>query len=106
MPLTAMKQLILLLALVVPAGLSIDMAVFCEWAGCITGAAGAFTIAQNRWWSKYAFIPYLASNAFWIGYGLITGTAGIVVMQACFTYTSLMGIRNWITRPQQQPATP
>lgn len=69
------------------------------WAGCIAGAAGALLLATKCSEAKWGFVLFLASNACWLGYGLITGAYGMVVMQLAFTATSLVGIWNWILAP-------
>jgi len=67
-----------------------------EWLGCITGVAGAFLLALNNEWSGWGFVVFLISNVFWITYGIITRTPGLITMQVVFTATSILGIYQWM----------
>lgn len=42
------------------------------------------------------FVLFLLSNVAWIVFGLLSHTTGMVVMQAGFTLTSLMGVWRWL----------
>ena len=66
------------------------------WAGALTGVIGAGMLAVNAAWSGWGFVAFLASNVFWTAHGLATRTFSLVVMQAAFTATSLLGIYRWL----------
>lgn len=72
------------------------MVVYLEWIGCAFGALGALLLALNKPYSGWGFVAFLASNGCWIGFGLATGAAGLVSMQAVMTATSLLGIYRWM----------
>jgi uncharacterized membrane protein YhhN len=68
---------------------------FLEWLGCATGLLGAGLLALKRPCSRWGFVSFLISNFCWIGYGYITHTSSIVLMQLGFTATSLVGVWSW-----------
>jgi len=70
-----------------------------EWLGCALGIAGALALALNRPWSGLGWILFVASNACWISFGLLTGAMGLVTMQIAMTGTSVLGIYRWLIRP-------
>jgi hypothetical protein len=67
-----------------------------EWIGALTALAGTTMLALHAAWSGWGFGLYLISNLCWIGYGMKTRTFSIVVMQAGFTVTSLLGLYCWM----------
>ncbi len=67
-----------------------------EWGGCALGLLGALLLSINTRVSRWGWIAFLASNFAWIGYALSTGAYGLLLQQAGFTVTSLIGIRRWI----------
>jgi len=67
-----------------------------EWAGCAAGLLGSLLVAMNNRLSGWGFVVILVSNVLWIAFGLVTGTIGLVVMQAGFMATSLLGIYRWL----------
>ena len=67
-----------------------------EWAGSLTGLAGAGLLAMNTAWSGYGFLAFLISNLCWIAYGRMAGAKGLITMQLGFTVTSLVGIWRWL----------
>lgn len=71
-----------------------------EWVGAIGGGAGALLLAFNNRWSGYGFVLFLASNAAWMTYGVMTHTFGMVTMQIVCTGTSLLGIWRWLVKPR------
>ena len=71
-----------------------------EWVGAIGGCAGALLLAFNNRWSGYGFVLFLASNAAWMTYGVMTHTFGMVTMQIVCTGTSLLGIWRWLVKPR------
>lgn len=67
-----------------------------EWAGSITGLAGATLLAMNTKISRYGWLFFLASNGLLITFSLLGGHKGLLLMQCGFTLTSLLGIfRTW-----------
>ena len=67
-----------------------------EWAGCVVGLLGACLVAMNNRLSGWGFVAFLVSNVLWIAFGVATGATGLVVMQAGFTATSLLGVYRWL----------
>lgn len=70
-----------------------------EWAGCITGIAGALLLALHSQWSGWGFVFYLTSNAFWIAFGVKKNVRGLIAMQLAFTATSMLGVWKWLIAP-------
>lgn len=70
-----------------------------EWSGCVLGVLGALLLATNTRVSKYGWVAFLASNGFWIAYGIMSGAYGVLVMQSVFTVTSAIGLWRWLLRP-------
>lgn len=52
-----------------------------EWLGCIFGVLGALLLALNNRSSGWGWVAFLVSNAFWLTFGLVTDTRGLVAMQ-------------------------
>ncbi len=69
-----------------------------EWLGCIFGVLGALLLALNNRSSGWGWVAFLVSNAFWLTFGLVTDTRGLVAMQLVFSATSLLGIYRWLLR--------
>jgi hypothetical protein len=67
-----------------------------EWAGCATRLYRAAMLALNNRYSGWGFVLFLVSNVAWIFFWLLSHAAGMVVIQAGFTATSLMGIWKWL----------
>jgi hypothetical protein len=67
-----------------------------EWSGCGIALIGAYLLAHKTDYTGYGFIFYLLSNVLWMVYGIITRAWGMIVMQVGFTYTSLLGVYNWL----------
>ena len=70
-----------------------------QWAGCGTGVLGAILLATKTKWSGYGFLLFLASSVFWMAYGVVTHTEGLITQQVVFTLTSLAGIWKWLVEP-------
>jgi len=66
-----------------------------EWLGCITGVIGSALLAANTTVSRWGFVWYLASNACWIAFALMTAAWGLLTMQIVFTAVSLIGVLRW-----------
>jgi len=68
-----------------------------EWAGSLTGLAGAGLLALNLpAISGYGFIAFLASNICWIVVGRQRRMIPLLLMQLGFTATSLLGLYRWL----------
>ena len=63
-----------------------------EWAGTVFGVLGAGLLALNLRYSGWGFVAFLLSSLCWIGYGVLTGAQGLIVMQGVFMITSVLGI--------------
>jgi hypothetical protein len=66
-----------------------------EWTGCTFGLLGAFLLATNTRFSGWGFVAFLVSNAAWIGFAAALGAGGLLMQQAGFTFTSLLGLYRW-----------
>ena len=66
-----------------------------EWAGTATGLAGASFLALNVPWSGWGFVCFMFSNVFWATFAILRGYNGLLLLQAGFTVTSLIGIYRW-----------
>ena len=69
---------------------------YLQWVGCALGVTGSLLLALNKPFSGWGFIAFLASNACWIGFALLTNAPGLFYMQVAFTATSLLGVYRWI----------
>lgn len=78
---------------------------YLQWVGCAFGVFGAFLLALNSPLSGWGFVFFLASNACWIVFGVLTDAPGMVFMQVAFTATSLLGIYRWMLA-KPKTATP
>lgn len=76
------------------------IATYLEWFGCFLGIAGAALLSLNNRWSGYGFVAFLVSNMAWIGFGVLTGSNGLITMQIVFSMTSLFGIWQWLINPR------
>jgi hypothetical protein len=73
-----------------------------EWLGCITGVIGSALLAANTTVSRWGFVWYLASNACWIAFALMTAAWGLLTMQIVFTVVSFIGVLRWFApRPRR-----
>lgn len=77
-----------------------------EWSGAILGLLGAGLLALNTRHSGYGFVAFLLSNCCWIGFGLLSGSYGLLTMQAGFTVTSAIGVYRWLYKPPLPCPTP
>lgn len=66
-----------------------------SWTGSVLGVCGALTLAVNTPWSGIGWYFFLASNAAWIAYAFLKRVPSLLLMQAVFTITSLIGILRW-----------
>ncbi len=67
-----------------------------QWLGCGFGIVGSALLALNNSNSGWGFVAFLISNIFWMWFGFLTSTPGIVIMQVAFTATSFFGIYRWL----------
>ncbi|WP_212745035.1 hypothetical protein [Hydrogenophaga sp. 2FB] len=63
-----------------------------QWAGAVTGLAGAYLLALNASISKWGWFGFLGANLFIGSYAYVTGANGLLVQQIGFTGTSILGI--------------
>lgn len=63
-----------------------------EWAGAAFGLAGATLLALNVSFSRYGWLCFLVSNLFLIGFAWQAGHTGLLLLQVCFSATSILGI--------------
>ena len=71
------------------------MGAILEWTGCGFGLLGAFLVATNTRVSGWGFAAFLVSNLAWIGFASANGLGGLLLQQAGFTLTSLLGLYRW-----------
>lgn len=74
------------------------LTVVVEWLGALLGVAGSLMMSLNRAASKYAWYPWIASNALLMAYGVRAGAWGIFAMQAVFLLINLNGLWQWHVR--------
>ncbi len=67
-----------------------------QWMGSALGIAGALLLAMNTEWSTYGWISFLLSNVAWILFAYRKQLWSMLVMQLCFSCTSVLGIYQWI----------
>lgn len=75
--------------------MNISTAQIFEWSGCLTGLLGAFLVATNSELSSWGFVAFLVSNLCWTGFGILKKANGLLLMQVGFTFTSILGIKQW-----------
>ena len=68
------------------------MSDFLEWAGSLTGLAGAFLLATHSRVSRYGWLAFLVANLAMLGFALGIQRYGLFVQQLGFMGTSLLGI--------------
>jgi len=67
-----------------------------EWGGAFMGLLGAALLATNSDISGWGFVAFLVSNLFWIAFGVLNKTYGLLLMQTGFTLTSILGVYRWL----------
>lgn len=65
---------------------------FFEWAGSLTGLAGAAILASNTTISRYGWWLFLMANIWMILFAIQGHHMGLLIQQCGFTITSLLGI--------------
>lgn len=73
--------------------------VMLEWSGAALGLGGAALLAAHHRYSGWGFLAFLFSNLCWIGFALLTGAYGLLVMQLGFMATSVLGFFRWVLLP-------
>lgn len=63
-----------------------------ECAGCALGLLGAFLLATNTRFSRYGWIAFFFANIAMIGLALLIGRNGLLLQQAGFVATSVLGL--------------
>lgn len=63
-----------------------------EWAGCALGLLGAFLLATNTRFSRYGWIAFFFANIAMIGLAVLIGGNGLLLQQAGFVATSVLGL--------------
>ncbi len=82
-----------------------------EWCGAALGLAGAFLLATHSKHSSFGWVFFLASNFVLIAWATKMGAIGLLVLQAGFTVTSLIGLKrsgligNSCLRKKEPPAS-
>lgn len=70
------------------------------WFGCAAGVLGSLMLAMRKDWSGYGWVLFLVANVLWALYGVLTHSRSLVTQQAFFTFTSLVGIWQWLIQPR------
>jgi len=66
------------------------------------GLLGALLLATRSHYAGWAFVAWFASNIGWIVFGAGNQHWFFIAQQAGFTVTSLLGIWQWLVKPQEQ----
>ena len=69
-----------------------DMDKLTAWLGMFTGLLGSALVASGV--MLPGFLAFLASNVAWTAHGVLTRNWPLLIMQAGFTATSLLGVYN------------
>lgn len=64
-----------------------------EWAGSLLGLLGAFLLATHSRVSRYGWVAFLAANLAMVAFAVGIDRYGLLLQQAGFTATSLLGLR-------------
>lgn len=75
-----------------------------QWGGCASGVLGSLLLALKNKYSGLGFAAFLISNIFWALFAIATHTDGLLVQQAFFSITSIIGIWTWLIRPKNAAA--
>lgn len=68
---------------------------YLDWIGCVMALVGSLLLALNTRASGWGFVAYLVSNCAWIAFAASSGITSLLIMQAGFTMTSLLGLYRW-----------
>lgn len=69
-----------------------------DFFGLVCGVAGTLLLAIRGRWSGWGFVAFLASNAGWFAYAWQHVMLNLMIQQAVFAITSLVGIWTWLLR--------
>ena len=64
-----------------------------EWGGAFLGLTGAFLLATHGKHARYGWVFFLMSNIVLGFWAYLTGAMGLLVLQAGFMVTSLLGVK-------------
>lgn len=64
------------------------------------GLVGAVLLATKGRWAGLGWLAFLGSNAAWIWFAHRNGHPGLLLQQAGFTITSLIGLWVWVIKPR------
>ena len=71
------------------------MMLILEWLGAISGVLGALIIASNTRLSPWGWWLFLLSSVSLCGYAVLVQAWGLLLLNACFVGTNLMGLVRW-----------
>ncbi len=66
-----------------------------ECLGAMCGGLGALLLSQNTLYSKWGWIGFLLSNVLFMAMAWNKRLMGLLLVQFCFTYTSINGVFNY-----------
>lgn len=64
-----------------------------EWTGSLLGLLGAYLLATHSRVSRYGWLAFLAANVAMLAFAMGIERYGLLVQQAGFMATSLLGLR-------------
>ena len=64
-----------------------------EWAGSLLGLLGAYLLATHSRVSRYGWLAFLAANVAMLAFAFGIERYGLLVQQAGFMATSVLGLR-------------
>jgi drug/metabolite transporter (DMT)-like permease len=79
-----------------------------EWVGSLLGLLGAYLLATHSRVSRYGWLAFLAANVAMVIFALGIQRYGLLVQQAGFMGTSLLGLRRaglWPSWRAEQTST-
>jgi hypothetical protein len=74
-----------------------------EWAGASLGVLGSFIISLNRPISRYAWLPWIASNVLLMFFAYAIDAWGLFAMQSVFLAINVNGLRRWMFARSRKP---
>jgi hypothetical protein len=69
-----------------------------DFAGLVFGVAGTLLLATRGRWAGWGFVAFLASNVGWLAYAWQSEALNLLIQQAVFAVSSLVGIWTWLLR--------
>jgi len=70
-----------------------------EWTGAATGITGAAMVASHSRYSPYGWICFLISSMCMSCFAVITQAWGLMLLEACFFLTNLLGLWRGLVAP-------